>query len=318
VTEKVSKKVAQAIDKATAKTEQKLATQRERLERERERLERERLRIAKREALHQRGAEALERLAAHLDALEVWTRNEASARKPRFSRDEIAATAVRIADAEGFEALSMRRLAAELGAGTMTIYHYVKTKDELLTLVNDAVMGEIVLPPGWDEGLSWRDALTAIAEATRAALQAHPWVFDITDDPPLGPNTVRHFDQTMCALSKLDLPFAERLDLASVLDEYVFGYCLHERNNLHPDAPDDGLFSEGMVEYIDGLIATGAYPELSKLSDEVGLEESLRTADAVARDPARFRRNLDRILDGIEVGLQRKRRSASGRSASGR
>ena len=54
---------------------------------------------------------------------------------------------MRIADAEGFDALSMRRLAAELDAGTMTLYHYVRTKDELLALVNDAVMGEVVVPP---------------------------------------------------------------------------------------------------------------------------------------------------------------------------
>ena len=64
---------------------------------------------------------------------------------------------MRIADAEGFDALSMRRLAAELDAGTMTLYHYVRTKDELLTLVVDAVMGEVVVPA--DERLpdDWRD-----------------------------------------------------------------------------------------------------------------------------------------------------------------
>jgi AcrR family transcriptional regulator len=282
VTEKVSKKVADAIDKAAAKTKAKHDQHR-----------------------HKPGVDALERLAAHLDALEVWTRNEGPARKPRFSREEIAAAAVEIADTEGFEALSMRRLAADLGAGTMTIYHYVKTKDELLMLVNDAVMGELLLPEGWSEGKGWREALTEIAERTRSCLQAHPWIFDITDDPPLGPNTVRHFDQTMAALSTLDLPLAERLDLTSVLDEYVFGYCLHERNNLHPDDPDDGLFSDGMAEYMEGLISTGDYPELRKLRDEVGLEEALRIADLNARDPDRFRRNLDRILDGIEAGLQR-------------
>ena len=53
---------------------------------------------------------------------------------------------MRIADAEGFDAVSMRRIAAELDAGTMTLYHYVRTKDELLTLVIDAVMGEVVVP----------------------------------------------------------------------------------------------------------------------------------------------------------------------------
>ena len=57
-------------------------------------------------------------------------------RQPRFTRDAIASVAVRIADTEGLDALSMRRLAAELGAGTMTLYHYVHTKDELLALVD--------------------------------------------------------------------------------------------------------------------------------------------------------------------------------------
>ena len=77
----------------------------------------------------------------------MWTRGDRGSRKPRFNRDDIAAAAIRIADGEGFEAVSMRRLAAELDAGTMSLYHYVRTKDELLTLVVDALLGEVVLPP---------------------------------------------------------------------------------------------------------------------------------------------------------------------------
>ena len=78
--------------------------------------------------------------------------------------------AIHIADAEGFDALSMRRLAAELDAGTMTLYHYVRTKDELLSLVNDAVMGELLVPPG-ELPDDWRAAITLIAHAraTRCA-----------------------------------------------------------------------------------------------------------------------------------------------------
>ena len=93
-----------------------------------------------------RHAETLDRISSGLGALDLWTR-PSPARRPRFTRDEIAATAMRIADTEGFDAVSMRRLAAELDAGTMTLYHYVRTKDELLTLVIDAVMGEVVLGP---------------------------------------------------------------------------------------------------------------------------------------------------------------------------
>ena len=82
------------------------------------------------------------------ESLEVWTRPERGRRRPRYTRDEIAAAAIRVADAEGFDELSMRRLASELGAGTMTLYHYVRTKDELLALVHDAVMAELLVPDG--------------------------------------------------------------------------------------------------------------------------------------------------------------------------
>jgi AcrR family transcriptional regulator len=293
----VTGKVAEKLDAAAAKQEAKLRVQRERNEQERSRLDHH----------QERHVQALERLANHLDALEVWTRGNAASRRPRFTRDEIAEAALRIADTEGFEALSMRRLAAELGAGTMTLYHYIRTKDELLTLLNDAVMAEVVVPPELGIPGDWRAALTLIADRTRASFQAHPWVFDITDDPPIGPSFVRHFDQTMQAVAGLGLPFAERLDIAMVVDEYVFGYCLNERNNLGPDHEDEELFSESMVEYMQGLLATGDYPEVQRLADDIGLAECLQIADANARDPDRFRRNLEVVLDGIEASLDRRR-----------
>ena len=90
----------------------------------------------------------------------MWTRQVPSPRKPRFTREELAAAAIRIADAEGFAAVSMRRIAADLDSGTMTLYHYVKTKDELLSLVVDEVMGEVVVPDAVPFPTDWRDAMT--------------------------------------------------------------------------------------------------------------------------------------------------------------
>ena len=184
-------------------------------------------------------AEALDRIAAHLGALDVWTRVEPAARAGRASRaTRSRPTAIRIADAEGFDAVSMRRIAAELDAGTMTLYHYVRTKDELLTLVTDAVMGEVVVPPDEPMPDDWRDALTLLAERSRAALQRHPWILDITDDPPIGPNSVRHFDQSLQAVASLaDQPRPRSSTSSPMVDEYVFGYCLQERNNAQPDTP---------------------------------------------------------------------------------
>src|SRR5690242_20125308 len=104
----------------------------------------------------------------------IWAVAAPGARKPRFSREQIAQTALQIADSQGFEALSMRRVAEELGAGTMTLYYYVRTKDDLLALVEDALMGETAdaceaLPK------TWRPAIRKLATATRTTYVRHPW-----------------------------------------------------------------------------------------------------------------------------------------------
>jgi AcrR family transcriptional regulator len=243
--------------------------------------------------------ERLDRLAEHLETIDVWTRAERGHRKPRFTRDDIAAAAIRIADAEGFDAVSMRRLAAELDAGTMSLYHYVRTKDELLTLVVDAVMGEVVLAAGQRMPREWRAAITLIAKRTRDALRRHPWILDITDDPNIGPNAMRHFDQSWQALASLDADFEDKFDLITVIDEYVFGYCVHERNNLKDD-PDD---SE-MIDYIGALLVEDDYPALSAMVDEMGLEHLWSKIHGHARDAGRFERNLARILAGFEASLR--------------
>ena len=186
--------------------------------------------------------DSLDRLAAHLDALDVWTRAEPATRKPRFTRDDIAAAAIRIADAEGLDAVSMRRIATDLDAGTMTLYHYVRTKDELLTLVSDAVMGEVALPADVELPADWRAAITLIANRSRDALLRHPWMLDIHDDPPIGPNSVRHFDQSYGAVASLPVSLGERMEIILAVDEYVFGHCMHERNNDHGD---DDSFGRG-------------------------------------------------------------------------
>jgi AcrR family transcriptional regulator len=245
-------------------------------------------------------AESLDRLAAHLETIDVWTRMDRGSRKPRFNRDDIAATAIRIADAEGFDAVSMRRLAAELDAGTMSLYHYVRTKDELLTLVFDAVMGEVALPPTQRMPREWRAAITLIARRTRDALRRHPWIMDINDDPSIGPNAIRHFDQSWQALAPLDANFDDKLDLITVVDEYVFGFCLHERNNQSHD-PND----EEMAEYIGSLLSEGEYPALAGMVEEMGMPTLWARIGAHSRGAGRFERNLGRLLEGFAASLSR-------------
>jgi hypothetical protein len=128
-------------------------------------------------------------------------------------------------------------------------------------------------------------------------------MLDINDDPPIGPNSVRHFDQTLEAVSSLDLPLSARLDIAALVDEYVFGYSLLERNNRKGDATDD---EDSMVDYVSVLLETGAYPQLEALTADRPLREVWREVHRSIRDERRFERNLERILDGIEASLPRR------------
>src|SRR6266540_2560688 len=128
----------------------------------------------------------------------IWMRPEPTGRRAPRSRDDIAAAAIAVADAEGIEAVSMRRVAAELGFGTMSLYHYVRSKDELLDLMSDGIMGgQLVDDAELQQG--WRAGLTAIAHATRRNIERHPWMGDAMrpqhSNVP-GPNAMRHVDQS--------------------------------------------------------------------------------------------------------------------------
>ena len=281
--------VERTTEKVGQKLEQKLNQKAEKAKAQQERLS----------AKAARAAQRLDQLSSQLEALDVWTRVEPAGRRPRFTRAEIAIAAVRIADDEGIDALSMRRLAAELDAATMTLYHYIRTKDELLALVTDAVMGEVVVPA--DETLppDWRDAIRVIAHRSRAVLERHPWMFDIAGDPGIGPNSVRHFDQTLQAVASAPGDLVDRLDIARAIDEYVFGYCIIHRN----DAQTSPALDEGMLDYVLGLVGTGDYPALAELIDEVGGRPAWDLIEAHERDADRFDRNLDRLLDGLAHAL---------------
>jgi AcrR family transcriptional regulator len=244
-------------------------------------------------------AEAIDMLTERIRALDPWTRVPRTSRRPRLSREDLAATALRIADAEGVEALSMRRIANEVGVGTMTLYHYVETKDELLAVVVDAVMGEVVIPD--DESIpgDWREALLLIAGRSRASFERHPWLLELMDDPPIGPNSVRHIDQSLRAVASLDVPLRDKVDIVAVVDEYVIGYALQARNNGPAVVQDE----DGLVNYLSVLIETGAYPYLEALTAGREVRDVWRDVNDAFRDEGRFERNLRRILDGIEHSL---------------
>jgi AcrR family transcriptional regulator len=143
-------------------------------------------------------------------------------------RREIVATAVRIADSEGLEAVSMRRLAEELGVATMTSYTHVESKDELIDLMRDEVSREMLVPEPLPS--EWRPALTAIARRTKDAFEAHPWALRAVARRPRGRiNHMRHIEQSIQVAMMLGLERQRSGAVLTAVDDYVIGYCHRAR-----------------------------------------------------------------------------------------
>lgn len=194
----------------------------------------------------------------------------------------ITAAALALADEEGFSAVSMRRVAQELGVGTMSLYYYVKTKAELVSAMDDALMADLVLPelPG-----DWKDALTAIAMRTRDVLVRHPWALSSMQTAPPGLNAMRHMEQCLQALAQTGMTTDQKLTLLALMDDFVFGYALRE-TAAEPEVDADAAKKR---------LASGAFPELSKAFGK-GRKESM---------PDRFKLGLRLILEagGEQEGL---------------
>ena len=172
--------------------------------------------------------------------------------KSRLNRQKIAAAALALADKEGFEAVSMRRVAQELGVGTMSLYYYVKTKDELVAAMDDALMGEALLP-SLPKG--WRRAMMAIAERTHSMFLRHPWALVSMRSAPAGLNAMRHTEQCLEALAETSMTSEQKITLLATVDDFVFGHALRA---AAAEAAID-------IEFAKAQLATGAFPRLAEV-----------------------------------------------------
>ena len=175
-----------------------------------------------------------------------------SSRKPKLTRERIAATALAIADQEGFTAVSMRRVAQELQVGTMSLYYYVKTKDDLIAAMDDALMGEALLP---SLPKDWRRALMEIAKRTHAVFIRHPWALVGLLSAPPGLNAMRHTEQCLEALAETSMTAKQKITLLATVDDFVFGHALRE-------AATDTTID---MEFAGAQLATGAFPRLAEM-----------------------------------------------------
>lgn len=239
----------------------------------------------------------------------IWARPEPGARRPRLTRDEIAAAALAIADRDGFDAVSMRNLARELGAGTMSLYHYLRTKDDLLTLMDDALMGELLVPEG-ELPTGWREALTAIAQRTRIAWARHPWAIEALRGQRFGPNAMRHVEQSLAAVAQMELLPAARFEVIGMVDDYVLGFCIRDSAERSLFYEDDGTGRDAfasLLGYVEAQLASGGFPHTRRLIGEGDIRTNWERLGAEAFRPGRFERGLERVLDGIESDLLRRR-----------
>jgi AcrR family transcriptional regulator len=153
-----------------------------------------------------------------------------------LSKQRVVAEAIRIADREGVHGLSMRRLAAELGAGAMSLYHYVASKDELLDAMIDVVFEEIALPP---EESDWQVAMRRRASSARQVLARHPWAISLMESRTSpGPANLRHREAVTACLRKAGFSVVMTTHANWLLDSYVYGFALEE-SSLPFDTADE-------------------------------------------------------------------------------
>jgi AcrR family transcriptional regulator len=226
-------------------------------------------------------------------SLKVLWGAEAGARRgprPALSLDRIVATAIAVADRDGLAALSMARLAQELGSAPMSLYRHVANKDELLVFMQDAAPGPPpTLPPGWRAGLAtW-------ARELRRVYFAHPWILQVTGGrPPLEPGQVAWLECGLTALADTPLTVRARLDAIMTVLYYVRGGA-HVAAILMGGAPDPlPDYGPMLVE----LVTAERFPAVAAaLGDGV-----------FVTDPAgdgSFEAGLDLVLDGIQLSMDR-------------
>lgn len=222
----------------------------------------------------------------------VWERPEPPSRAAPtpLSRDAIVRAAVTLADREGLESVSLRKVAAALDAGPMRLYGYLSTKEELLDLMVDAAYAEMALPRTPED---WRDALRTLARGTRSVALRHEWLADLLGGRPhLGPHALAHLEASLAAFAGVaDIDTAWRA--VGTLDSYLVGVIRREVAE-HRTGQNEQEWQAATGPYLTRMLATGRYPTLARAVQEAGHPDP---------DTA-FESGLAQVLTGIEATLR--------------
>lgn len=222
----------------------------------------------------------------------VWERPEPPDRPvpAPLSRERIVQAAIQLADADGLDAVSLRKVAAVLDVGPMRLYGYIATKEELLDLMVDAVYAEIR-----PAGNGWREVLRSLAETTRQVAHQHEWLADLLGGrPQLGPNTLTSGEAVLAAMGGVDLDTV--VPAVAAVNAYVNGAIrreITERRAERASGMDQRQWQTTFGPYLQRIFATGRFPALAAMvHDGPHLDADQN-----------FRTGLDFLLDGIEARI---------------
>ncbi|UNO40398.1 TetR/AcrR family transcriptional regulator [Streptomyces sp. MST-110588] len=234
----------------------------------------------------------------------LWGLGERPSRgpKPALSLDRIVDAAVAVADAEGLGALSMRRVAAELGVGTMSLYRYVPGKAELLDLMLDKIV-EFDPDAHPDPSDGWRTVLESVARGGRRLHQLHPWLLQVDQARPLlGPNTLTGLEFALTGLAGTGLTDREKFQVLVAVDAFVTGHARTRLNSAQAEKRtgiSDEDFWKAQEPVMIKAMETGRYPHLAALA-----EDTFAFGDK--EDDEIFELGLKGLLDGLSAFIERR------------
>lgn len=229
----------------------------------------------------------------------LWRTREPTSRSvgPGLSVDRIVRAAIDIADAEGLDALTMRRVGEALGVGTMSVYTYVPGKAELAAVMIDTAYGEMPRPSV--EG-DWRTRLERIARDNLALYQRHPWMLRAeTTRPVLGPHLLAKYDYELGAVADIGLTDVEMDAVLTLLLGHVksAARAASEVVDLERETGmTDGQWWQSHAPWLETFVTPGDYPTASRVGTAVGRQHAAPYGPEYA-----FEFGLQRVLDGISV-----------------
>jgi AcrR family transcriptional regulator len=248
----------------------------------------------------------------------LWGRYEPPTRGPKqgLSAERIAAAAIRLADEQGLDAVSMRKVGEHLGASAMALYTYVPAKTELIDLMLDTALGELPARYPLDDG--WRPAAEAWAAETWAFYQRHPWILQVSVARALlGPHELDSYEAQLRIFDGLGLSGPEVSWVVGALSSFVAGAATalaHARaaERLTGQSDDDWWYERSaLLEEMGPTDWDERYPTTAKLAAEHAFDQPHREpGDATgymereALDNFEF--GLARLLDGIEAFVSRR------------